>query len=71
MRLNLIESLRKRQISNASVSRVLGVHPDTIANKLNGVTAFTIDEAELIWKTYFPDMDYWWLFRNELSDQSA
>ena len=68
---NLIVSLKVKRIPLAEVARLMKVHPDTVSNKINGLTAFTIDEAELIWKIYFPEMDYWWLFRKDAIDKSA
>jgi len=60
---NLKMLLAAKSISNETVARLLGVHRDTITNKLNGESEFTYGQAELIQETLFPEYNIRYLFR--------
>lgn len=60
---NLIGELAKARISFGTISKLLGVHRNTVSNKIYGITQLSIDEAILIADTYFPECDIKWLFR--------
>jgi hypothetical protein len=60
--INLIGKLAENKISNVKVADVLGVHVNTVANKLDGTSSFSIEEAFKI-KTYLlPSYDLSYLF---------
>ena len=59
---NLKILLASKGISNQVLARLLGVHPDTIANKLNGESEFTFGQAEIIQETLFPEYNIRYLF---------
>ena len=49
--------LIKNGITQAEVSKELKIHPNTLSNKLDGYTAFTVDEAVRIKEKFLPDVD--------------
>ena len=57
---NLSYELRRKNITQNVVARMIGVTDKTLTNKLNGTTAFTVDEAFIINKNFLPEytMDY-------------
>ncbi len=62
---NLKAELAREEIAIEELAKLLNVHRNSVANKLNGVTAFTIDEAFLIQETYFPNLSLGYLFERE------
>ena len=60
---NLKMLLRAKGISNEVLARLLNVHRDTVANKLNGESEFTYGQAELIQETLFPEYNIRYIFR--------
>ncbi len=61
----LIGEMAKRSITIEAVSKLLGLHRNTISNKLNGKTPFSIDEAIEIKDAFFSDWKMEELFRRE------
>lgn len=59
---NLKGELAKNGISNVQIARVLGVHTNTITNKLEGSSSFTIEEAFKIKSLLLPYCDLSYLF---------
>lgn len=62
---NLIGELAKAGVAYEAIAKLLGVHRNTVANKLYGVSPFMLDEAILIAKTYFPEQELQRLFRKQ------
>lgn len=62
MRINLIGEMAKRRVTTNALAELLGCHRNSIHNKLYGITEFTLSEALLIFKTYFADCDFLYLF---------
>ena len=60
---NLKMLLAAKDISYQVLARLLGVHPDTITNKINGESEFTYGQAELIQDTLFPEYNIRYIFR--------
>lgn len=52
---NLKMLMAMKGITIDVLSRVLGVHRNTIANKLDGESEFTFGQAEIICETFFPE----------------
>ena len=46
--INLRGEMAKRKISIESIAELLGIHRNSVANKLNGESAFSIEQAMLI-----------------------
>lgn len=51
------------------VSKVLNIHRNSVANKINGETSFTVEEAFKIQNRYFPKMSMDYLFATEEDQQ--
>lgn len=69
---NLNHELRRKNITQNAVARMLGVTDKTLTNKLNGTTAFTVDEAFTINKNLLPEFTMDYLFAPSSEDgQSA
>lgn len=60
--INLRGEMAKRKISIESIADLLGIHRNSVANKLNGESAFSIEQAMLIQETFFPDLEIKYLF---------
>lgn len=63
--LNLKGEMAKKDITIEEISKLLGIHRNSVANKLNGDSTFTIDEAFKIQSHYFPKMSLAYLFSTE------
>ena len=59
---NLIGELAKRRITNQELADLLGIHRNSVSNKLYGMSEFTLREAITIYDKYFSDCDFRWLF---------
>lgn len=62
MRANLIGEMAKRRIAINDIAELLGIHRNSVANKLYGKTGFSLDEALQIYDRYFSDCDFRTLF---------
>ncbi len=56
------KAMQAKNISIEAVAGVMQVHRNTAANKVNGDTPFTIDEAFKIKALLFPEYDMEYLF---------
>lgn len=63
---NLKAEMAKKGISIDALARLLGVHRNTVQNKLSGECEFTIGEAQLISETMFPEFTIKYLFHRKL-----
>ena len=63
MHANLISEMARQKISISAMAETLGVHRNSMRNKLYGASAFTLDEAMLIFDTYFSNCEFRWLFK--------
>lgn len=63
--LNLKGEMVKRRLNIEDIARVLGIHKNTAANKVNGLTPFTVDEAIRLHKNCFQDLELKYLFQKE------
>ena len=61
----LVGELAKKRITNEAIANLLDVHRNSVYNKLNGGSSFTVDEAIKIRDTYFPNMDLKELFQKD------
>lgn len=57
--------MAKKDITNESIAKLLGIHRNSVYNKLNGDSTFSIDEAIIIKNTFFPNFDVDTLFATE------
>ena len=63
--INLKGEMAKNNITIEEVSKLLKIHRNSVANKLNGDSSFTVDEAFKIQSAYFPKMSVAYLFSKE------
>ncbi|MFR7984693.1 MAG: XRE family transcriptional regulator [Clostridia bacterium] len=61
----LIGEMAKKKITIEQIAKLLNIHRNSVANKLGGSTAFTIEEAIQIQEAFFPDCSLKELFRKE------
>lgn len=57
--------MAKKNITIEEVSKLLGIHRNSVANKINGDSSFTVDEAFKIHDTYFSKLSLNYLFQKE------
>ena len=62
MRANLIGEMAKRSISINYIAALLGIHRNSVSNKLYGRSAFTLEEAFAIYDRFFSDLNFRVLF---------
>lgn len=62
MRTNLIAEMARRSISINDIAALLGIHRNSVSNKLYGRSAFTLEEAFAIYDRYFSDLNFRILF---------
>lgn len=55
--LNLKGEMAKKNITIENIAKLLNMHRNTIAKKINGPSSFSIEEAFAIKKEFFPDCD--------------
>ena len=67
---NLKAELARKGISMEEVSKVLNIHRNSVANKINGETPFTVEEAFKIQNKYFPKLSLVYLFATEEEQQT-
>ena len=64
MRANLIGEMAKRGITIAQIAALLGLHRNSIRNKLYGMSDFTLKEAIAIYDAFFSDCNFRDLFQS-------
>ncbi|MCI8387126.1 MAG: hypothetical protein HFE63_01500 [Clostridiales bacterium] len=62
---NLAAELARANIKISSLSTLLNISADSVRNKINGKTEFTVGEALKIQNTYFPEEEMLRLFAHE------
>ena len=62
---NLKKLLAIKGMSIDAVAKLLGVHRDTVSNKLNGESEFTYGQAELIQEALFPEYNIRYIFHRD------
>jgi plasmid maintenance system antidote protein VapI len=63
--INLRVEMVKRRVSIEDIAELFGIHRNSVANKLNGISSFTIDESVKIQEKYFPESELKYLFSKE------
>lgn len=62
---NLKGEMAKKGITIEAISKLLGIHRNSVANKINGDSSFSIDEAIAIQRNFFPKLTLRYLFEKE------
>lgn len=65
-----LTSLEKSLSDKIFVRDAVKIHRNSVANKLNGESAFSIEQAMLIQETYFPDLEIKYLFSRDSGKES-
>lgn len=65
MLINLKLEICKKKISAAKISRFLGIGTETMSNKVTEKSQFTRTEMYKIHEEFFPDTDFYYLFRSD------
>jgi phage protein len=65
---NLKGEMAKKGITIEEMAAYLKIHRNSVANKINGDTAFNVDEAFKIQKKFFPKFTVEYLFQKENVD---
>lgn len=60
---NLLAEIARKKLTKQRIREELDVSQSTFYSKLNGNTSFTLDEAFKIYKTFFPETDFIYLFQ--------
>ncbi len=60
--LNLYTEMKNKGETYVDLSRLLGVHYETIRRKMYGINDWTLDEVETLCMHY--DKDLWYLFKD-------
>lgn len=63
--LTLIGEMAKQKVTKRDLSDLLGVHWNSITNKISGESDFSVTEAIKIRDKYFPEWEIENLFRRE------
>ena len=70
--INLKKEMAGKDISIEEMAQFLQVHRNTVANKIDGSSKFTIDEAFKVHDKFFPEVGLAYLFKESDSPtQSA
>lgn len=59
---NLKAEMARRNVSIESIAKTLGIHRNSVSNKVNGNSSFTIEESVKVQETYFNDKELKYLF---------
>lgn len=59
---NLLAEIARKRLTKQDIREEIEVSQSTFYSKLNGDTSFTLDEAIKIYKTFFPETDFLYLF---------
>lgn len=62
---NLRIEMYKRKVTIESVAEYLAIHRNSVSNKLEGDTEFSIEEAFKVRDRFFPDLDMDYLFKKD------
>ena len=63
--ITLIGEMAKKKVTKEDLSTVLKIHWNSVANKINGNSCFTVEEAITVRDAYFPEWKIEELFRRE------
>ncbi len=62
---NLVAEMAKERITQKQIADTIGIHPNSVFNKLDGKTPFTIEQAFAIKKAFFPEQSLNYLFESQ------
>lgn len=59
---NLKREMTERSVTSQAIADILHIHRNSVCNKINGNSHFSVEEAITIRNTLFPDLDIEKLF---------
>lgn len=62
---NLKAEMGRKDVTIATIAKTLKIHRNSVAYKLNRDGSFSIEEAEIIHDTFFPETQMKELFKKE------
>lgn len=62
---NLKAELARKDITFETISKLLNIHRNSVANKVKGKSSFSIEESIEIQKELFPEMSIDYLFAQD------
>ncbi len=67
---NLITAMKERGITFAQIGSLLGYRYQTVSENIQGNTekGICVNDAMKIWKVFFPERNFMWLFCREQDD---
>jgi hypothetical protein len=60
---NLMLEMARNGITNEQIADETEMHRNSVANKINGVTDFTVQQAVIIRNRFFPNIDFMYLYK--------
>lgn len=63
--LGLVGEMAKKNVTNESIANLLGIHRNSVYNKLKGLSSFSVEEAIIIRDNFFPNSNIDELFETE------
>lgn len=64
---NLLVVMKSKNVTFAQIADLLGYRYQAVSNNIQGSTEKGVyfDDALKIWKVFFPEYDFMWLFHRE------
>ena len=69
--INLKAEMSRKSITMETLSKFLGIHRNSVSNKLNGNSSFSIEEAIKIKNYFFPELSYKYLFETSEPERKS
>lgn len=61
----LIGEMMKKKVTKEEMSKLLNIHWNSVANKINGISTFSVEEATEIKNAFFPEWEIEELFKKK------
>ena len=61
----LIGEMAKKKVTKEEIAKLLNIHWNSVANKINGISTFSVEEATEIKNAFFPEWKIEELFKKE------
>ena len=64
---NLLSTMKSKNVTFTQIADLLGCRYQTVSDNIQGSTERGIyfDDAKKIWRVFFPEYDFMWLFCRE------
>lgn len=60
---NLKSEMDIKGVSMEEIAQCLGIHRNSVSNKINGLSTFSVDQAIAVRNSFFPYADMQYLFK--------